>query len=644
VAYTIVAWLLIQVADILLDAFETPGWIFRLLIILLAIGFPVSLVISWFFEFTPRGLMRESTIEPDMARKRVFRGSVNVVIMSILVSALALFAVDRFWLRSGSAPGPSTESDNNRTIAVLPFINRSSLEEDRYFAEGIHDDLLTTLAKIDSLRVTSRTSVMRYSDGNTSIPEIGQELGVASVLEGGVQRAGQQVRINAQLIDVETDEHLWAETFDHEITTDNLFAIQSEITRAIAGALRAQLSKEEVQRLETSPTDSLEAYDAYLRGRSALLDRRRPAMQQAVENFKTSTSLDPEFAAAWAGLCEAWLRSYAVRSDPVHFEAARSACDQALAIDKQAVEVHVALGRLYRHHGDYDQAEAEQRQALAMDPDNTGGLIELGLVLALLNQNDEAESTLLLALSLQPADWQTHDALYYFYSNHDRRTGYLDRSVKYAMRVVELEPDVASAWNNLGTAYHALQQYDAARTAWDRALELEPTRTGYTNRGLHYYYDGRFDDSAEMQLKAVELAPNDHRAWGRLAESYRQMGGEDEKSLEAYDTAIRLAEEQLGINEKDWRTRAMLAVYLAYTAQNSLALQQVETALQQTGRNPETLLYAALIYNETGDLESTFTAMEEAVAADDSYRWYFANEPDLKVLHSDLRFQKIIAD
>ena len=249
VAYTIVAWLLIQVADILLDAFETPGWIFRLLIILLAIGFPVSLVISWFFEFTPRGLMRESTIEPDMARKRVFRGSVNVVIMSILVSALALFAVDRFWLRSGSAPGPSTESDNNRTIAVLPFINRSSLEEDRYFAEGIHDDLLTTLAKIDSLRVTSRTSVMRYGDGNTSIPEIGRELGVASVLEGGVQRAGQQVRINAQLIDAATDEHLWAETFDHEISTDNLFAIQSEITRAIAGALRAQLSKEDIQQL-----------------------------------------------------------------------------------------------------------------------------------------------------------------------------------------------------------------------------------------------------------------------------------------------------------------------------------------------------------------------------------------------------------
>ena len=171
------------------------------------------------------------------------------------------------------------------SIAVLPFDNRSALEEDEFFVDGIHDDLLSTIAKIGSLKVISRTSVMEYKGTNKKIPMIAKELGVANILEGGIQRSGNQVRINVQLIDAVTDEHLWAEIFDRELTAENLFAIQSEISQEIANALKTVLSLEEITRINTRPTDNLQAYDAYLRGRQLMATRKVDKLQRAVEEF-----------------------------------------------------------------------------------------------------------------------------------------------------------------------------------------------------------------------------------------------------------------------------------------------------------------------------------------------------------------------
>ncbi len=211
------------------------------------------------------------------------------------------------------------------------------------------------------------------------------------------------------------------------------------------------------------------------------------------------------------------------------------------------------------------------------------------------------------------------------------------------MRVVELNPKNSAAWNNLGTAYHSLQQYDAAKVAWDSALQLEPTRTAYTNRGLQYYYEGQYADSAEMQIKAIELAPSDHRAWGRLAESYRAMGGNENLEKEAYATAIPLAESRLEINDQDWRSRAMLAIYLAHAGREEDALQQTETALSISNRHPEALLYAALVFHAVGDEEATLLSLEEMLVADESYRNYATEEPDFKNLRGNERFDHLFS-
>jgi len=646
VAYAVVWWLLVQVADVLLDAFDAPEWIFRSFIILLATGFPVALVLSWFFELTPAGLVRNENLPENYPQSDSLKRYLNPIVIAMLSAAVVLFALDKFvWTDSPLTDGAATTgpgSPGGNALAVLPFANRSAQADDAYFVDGIHDDLLTMLARIESFSVVSRTSVMRFRGSDKSIPEISLELGVGYVVEGGVQRAGTNIRVNAQLIDAENDQHVWAETFDRELSTENLFAIQSEIARAIATALDTELSQKDERRLDTVPTENLAAYDAYLKGRQNLFDRNVSAYEDALVQFQTAVSLDENFAGAYAGLCEAHLSLYVKTSDASHSTAAEAACLHALTIDADRAEVRVALGALYRNFGDYDRAEQELRKALENEAQNVEAMIELGHTLSLQGRIREAETVLLEAESLQPEHWPAHDMLIHFYRAFDDQPDHYERSVKHAMKVVELTPENAAAWNNLGTAYHSLEQYDAAKAAWDRALELEPTRTAYTNRGLQYYYEGRFADSAAMQIKATELAPNDHRAWGRLAESYHWMGTEDESSSQAYATAIRLAQARLEINARDWRTRGLLATYFVYSNQGPEAIATIETALVDSERDPEALLYAALVWQKLGDEAAVLTALEEMLERDATYRIYAAEEPALNTLHGNPRFDRLM--
>lgn len=642
-AYTVVAWLLVQVADLLLDAFDAPSWVFRSFIVLLAVGFPVALILSWFFEMTTAGLVKSADIPKMETELNAFRRYLNPIIISMLSAAVILFAVDKFgWVNSSLEEASTGQVKQQYSLAVLPFVNRSGYAESAYFVDGIHDDLLTMLAKINALSVTSRTSVMRYRDSIKSIPEISAELGVSYILEGGVQRDGDHIRVNAQLIDTQRDDHVWAETFDRELSTESLFAIQSSIARAITAALDAELTSTDEHVLDDIPTESLAAYDAYLLGRQNLLGFSPESYATGAEHFETSIALDQSFAGAYAGLCQAHLGLYQYSSDIEHFDAAQTACDEALKIEADRTEVHIALGALYRVHGDYSWAEDEQRQALAAEPQNIEAMIELGMTLALQNKTREAEKILLQAEKLQPEHWPVHDALFSFYRQNDDQPERYELAVKHALRVVELNPKNASAWNNLGTAYHSLEQFDAAKAAWDRVLELEPTRSAYTNRGLQYFYEGRYADSAEMQLKATELAPDDHRAWGRLAESYRAMGGNDEKQNEAYLTAIGLAESILNINDQDWRTSGMLATYYANTGQDTKAKALASSTLDVSRRNPEALLYAALVFNALGEQEQTLSTLEEMVEGDASYRNYAAEEPDFRALKGNERFDRLL--
>ncbi len=266
IAYVIVAWLILQFADVVLNNIEAPGWVFQVIMLVLGIGLPLALFFAWAFEMTPEGLKKEKDVDRSQSIAPQTGKKLNNTILVLLALAVTYLLFDKF---SGPAqPGSdhfsqqtaSQTTDANEKsaltprshrparsrstpIAVLPFANRSDEKEDLFFTDGIHDDLLTQLAKIDDLKVISRTSVMKYRDTEKTIPEIAAELGVTTILEGGIQRAGKRIRINAQLIDVATDEHLWAETFDREMTMENIFDIQTEITRQIVTAVKGELER-----------------------------------------------------------------------------------------------------------------------------------------------------------------------------------------------------------------------------------------------------------------------------------------------------------------------------------------------------------------------------------------------------------------
>jgi len=250
VAYAIVAWLLIQVATQVFPFFEIPNWAIRLVVLLLVLGFPIAVILAWAFELTPEGIKRTEEVSPNESNKpqRGRKLTLLFVLMALIAAGLLIF---QFTRKVNVAPSnrPEVVANNNKSIAVLPFENLSSDKENAFFAQGIQDEIITTLSKISGLRVISRTSTARYQSQPENLAQIARELRVANVLEGSVQKSGGRVHINVQLIQAETDSHLWAQSFDRELT--DIFSVEGEVAKKIADSLRATLSPQERARVET---------------------------------------------------------------------------------------------------------------------------------------------------------------------------------------------------------------------------------------------------------------------------------------------------------------------------------------------------------------------------------------------------------
>jgi len=394
--YLVGAWLIVQIAETLLPIFKTPDWVLQTMVVLLALGFIPALVFSWVFELTPDGLKRDKEVLPGESVAPQTGRRMDRLIFAGLVALIALIAADRYWPRDAAPADANTAAvarfgtastglaGEKGLVAVLPFRNRSLREEDAFFAEGIHDDLLTQLSKLASLRVISRTSMMRYQDSDKSIPEIARELGAAVVLEGAVQRSGDQVRINMQLIDGATDEHLWAETYDRELTADNLFAIQADIARVVTGALQAVLTPAEEAALAAGSTANLEAYEAFLQGKLLTeYDSFSPErFRLALEQFDRAIRLDPQFADAWARKARAQMAGfwYAV-GDPALRQAAAQSLAEARRLAPEATETWMAEAYYaYWVHLDYSRAEALLARVLERSPENADAWLLRGFV------------------------------------------------------------------------------------------------------------------------------------------------------------------------------------------------------------------------------------------------------------------------
>src|SRR5947199_789704 len=301
VAYAVVAWLLIQIATQVFPFFEIPNWAVRLVVLLLIIGFPVALILAWAFELTPEGLKRTETADAEHLPTRFrTRTWIYVVVITGAIS-IGVFYFGRY---RSSKQSESTEL-SAKSIAVLPFENLSRDSDNAYFADGIQEEILTRLAKIADLKVISRTSTQRYQSKPGNLSEIAKQLGVANILEGSVQKAADQVRVNVQLINALTDAHLWAETYDRKLT--DIFAAETEIAKTIDETLQAKLTGSEKNSIAKAPTANPEAYELYLKGRFFWNKRTGEDLHKAIGYFEQAIAKDPNYALAYGGSADSYL-------------------------------------------------------------------------------------------------------------------------------------------------------------------------------------------------------------------------------------------------------------------------------------------------------------------------------------------------
>jgi len=380
IAYVVVAWLTIQVADVVLDNFGAPAWIFRVLLFLLAIGFPFAMIFAWAFELTPDGLKRENEVDRTASIAPQTGKKLDRVIIAVLLLALGYFAYDKFVVatdRSASQAAPAAQSGqepvvesaagpaaelvapavSDRSIAVLPFVNMSADPAQEYFSDGVTEEIINALVRIPGLSVAARTSVFALKGKQRDVRELGRELGVAQVLEGSIRTDGDQVRITAQLIKVDDGFHLWSETFDRKL--ENIFAIQEGIANAIAEVITQQSAPPSTQ--SAGRSTNVENYDAYLRGRALLRNRGDAELAEALVLFRKVTVADPQFAPGWAAL--------AITADVTDDNTnAELWAKRALALDPNNVDALNALGAVYRDSWRWAEAQESFERALAIDP------------------------------------------------------------------------------------------------------------------------------------------------------------------------------------------------------------------------------------------------------------------------------------
>ena len=518
--YVVASWLILQVADVLFEAMDLPSVWLRLVLAILILGFPLALIFSWVFEMTPEGIKRERDIDRSSSITQQTGRKVNTLIVVLLVLAIAAVVVDRLIPETAvtsdreaavdkqDSVTPAVESAasvktgpvgedasiaNDKSVAVLPFANRSANGADVYFVDGIHDDILTQLARIGDLKVISRTSVEKFRGTTQSMGEIGEALGVQNILEGGVQRAGDRVRINVQLIDVDTDEHLWADTYDRELTTENIFAIQSEISTAIAQALKATLSPEEKVQLATEQTQNLEALEAYFLGRQAMAKRTSAALSEAVGHFERAIELDPKYALAYVALADSLVLLGIYSGKPFNDQLvlARPLIDRALELDDRLGEAYVSRAQLHMRD-DQATAEANFKKGVALAPGYVTG--------------------------------------YHWYAVMLANEGRIEESLVLLSKAASLDPMSAIVRENLGDLYGFVGRFEDSREQFEATIRIDPDfAAGYDSLGIfELTVNGRLDRAVPLLQSAVAIDPGNPMFVDNLAQLWADLGGYDE--------------------------------------------------------------------------------------------------------------------
>jgi TolB-like protein/Flp pilus assembly protein TadD len=531
VAYAVVGWLLIQAASILFPTFEAPVWVMKVVVVVIAIGFPIALVIAWAFEMTPEGMKRTENISPGEKIPQWSRRKFTALIIGLAFAAGALLLFQ--FTRWNPAARTQSEQVTDKSIAVLPFENLSEDKANSYFVDGIQDEVITRLAKIGELRVISRTSTQRYKARTANLTEIARELGVSHLVEGTVQRVGERVRINVQLIRATNEGHLWAEIYDRNLT--DIFAVQSELATAIAHSLQATLTGHEQQVLAEKPTINMAAYDAYLRGLDfSSRPGENPADQRkATEAFEEAVRLDPKFAEAWARLSRRSAALFFMRFDPTpaRQESARVAAETATRLAPGSPETLLA-NAYYRYHVQRDYAGARE-------------LFEK--IRRELPSNNEAIEAL-AKIARRQSRWKDALRLYEEAGKLNPRDAHLfmDRAWTFSMvrnyagtlemleRTEAIAPDDADVLENKAYYFQWTGDLEAARSVIGQIKERAKTDLEI----WQFVYERRFPEAArvveEKLANANSAEPRERAGFLESLGTVRLLNGEMEAARKAF--------------------------------------------------------------------------------------------------------------
>jgi len=472
VAYLIVGWLSVQIATQVFPFLEIPNWVVRLVIVLIAIGFPIALVIAWAFEATPEGIKRTEVADamPAVTRQKK-HAWIYVVVIGAAISA-ALFFLGRYTAQSreGGRPPATAGSLPQKSIAVLPFDNLSRDPDNAFFAEGVQDEILTRLAKVADLKVIARSSTQRFKSAPDDLRQVANQLGVMNILEGSVQKANDQVRVNVQLINAMTNAHLWAEIYDRKLS--DIFAVQSDIAKTVADTLQAKLTGSEKQMMAAQPTNDTTAYELYHKGRSLWGKRTGDNIPKAIAFFEQAIARDPNYALAYAGLASAYILSpfYTGADRREAGSKAKEAALKALRLDPNVAEAHAALGKvLFFSEIDLAGATREYKRAIELKPNDADAHHWFSNdSLAALGQFDEAIAEGKRSVELDPLSIVINADLgeTFFYARR------FDESVAQLRKTLEIDPTSFYAHYNLGIALQAKGDLSGAITEYEKAKQL----------------------------------------------------------------------------------------------------------------------------------------------------------------------------
>jgi TolB-like protein/Tfp pilus assembly protein PilF/DNA-binding winged helix-turn-helix (wHTH) protein len=617
----------------------------------------------------------ETVVPPPLRHSPIRLTAIAWIAAVLLVAAVAWFLNQ-----------PAVESAPPRSVAVLPFANMSQDAASEPFTNGIYDDILTHISKIRELKVIARTTMERL-DPNLGIQEIGTVLRVAAVLEGGVQRVGDRVRINVQLNDCETEAHLWAETYDRELTAVNIFAIQSEIATAVADALQAELSPEEQDRIVSAPTENLAAYELYLLGQQRMAESTIAAVVEATDYFQRAIELDPSYALAHVGLADSYIHQAewgrAPRAETL--DNAQVAAENALALNDRLGEAYNSLGGIKDVRGDFEGAEAAYQRALELNPNYATTYHWYGALLnSKLGRFEEALPLLLRAAELDPLSavifmavganleslGRFEEALAWYERSleldpmqdgvnqnigfyHWSVTGKLDQAVVWYRRAASLDPEQPAFATMLGVVFLDLGDPDEAEYWFKRSIALRPERAGaeIEMSFLHLY---RGDESAavEQARKALTVFPGNSEALLVLRNHELSSGRYAEaRALYEKNYPDLLSDDDPKVGRMNWVDAVNLALILFKTGENERANLLLEKSLQHIQTKPRLgnngyVLFDVEIFALQGEKQKALAALRQAIDEGCRRYWWYnlKYEPDLVSLHDEPEYQAMVAE